>query len=123
MSLKQKLSEMYEAFSGKEKPQEKLDAYMSDEGLKQHVAFFESAFPKYELFADDLIEEGNRVVARARFRGVHAGHLGEIPPTFKQVEVPFLGLYYFENGKISDSFISADKMELMKQIGAVPEMA
>ncbi|HKP31243.1 MAG TPA: ester cyclase [Chitinophagaceae bacterium] len=123
MSNKQILSRMYNTFSGKPKPEEALNEFIADHGLKQHVAFFEAAFPNYQLIADDLIEEGNKVVARARFIGVHAGELFGLAPTHKQVELPFLGLYYFENGKIVDSFISANQLDVMKQLDMVPEMA
>ena len=123
MNLKQKLTEMYTTFSGKPKPQDALNEFITDEGLKQHIAFFEAAFPNYELHAEDLVEEDNKVVARARFKGVHAGDLFGMPPTFKQVELPFLAIYYYKDGKINDSFVSANQLEVLKQLEALPEMA
>lgn len=49
--------------------------YVSDPELLGLIAFFEAAFPKYELDADDVICENDKVVVRARFKGVHKGDL------------------------------------------------
>ena len=61
------------ALSGKDKPAETVAQYVADEELKQHVAAFEAAFPRYQLIADDLIAEGDRVAVRATVRGQHKG--------------------------------------------------
>lgn len=106
----------FEAISGKEKPAATVAEYVTDEGLKQHIADFEAAFPRYELIPDDIITEGDKVVIRARGRGTHQGELFGISPTGRQVEFSAIVIYRIEEGKIAESWLQADAMGLMQQL-------
>lgn len=123
MSPKNLLTTFYARFNGKEKPQSELDKYMTDEGLKAHIAFFETAFPKYELHIEDSVEEGNKVAVRALFKGVHTGDFDGIAPTNKKVEFPIIIIYQFKNDKIAQHWMGADQMALRAQLESEPEMA
>jgi len=105
------------ALSGKTKTRELMEQYMTDEELLGHIAFFDTAFPKYEMFADEITAEGNRVVVRARMKGCHEGEFNGIPPTYRKVEFPFVVSYDIENGKIVHHWLIADSMALMEQLG------
>ena len=114
------VKDYWEAISGKEKTPTLSEVYVSDPELLGHIAFFEAAFPKYELFADDFICEDDKVVVRARFKGEHKGDLMGIPPTSKTVEVPFTIIYQIADEKISKSWLFIDRMELMSQLEVNP---
>jgi len=105
------------ALSGKTKTRELMEQYMTDEELLGHITFFDTAFPKYEMFADEITAEGNRVVVRARMKGCHEGEFNGIPPTHRKVEFPFVVSYDIENGKIVHHWLIADSMALMEQLG------
>jgi predicted ester cyclase len=111
-----------DALSGKEKPAATINTYIadSDEELKQHIVFFEASFPRYELIADDMIAEGDKVAVHARFRGTHQGELMGIPPTGKEVSVPFIITYRIAESKIVQHWMSFDRMALMEQLGVAP---
>ena len=117
---KKLVQEYWEAISGKEKAPTLSKMYVSDPELLGHIAFFEAAFPKYELMADDFICEDDKVVVRARFKGTHQGDLMGIPPTGKTVDVPFSIIYQIINEKIGKSWLFIDQMELMKQLEIKP---
>jgi predicted ester cyclase len=106
--------------SGKDKPAEMLDKYVADEELKQHIAVFEAAFPRYELIADDVFAEGDRVAVRGTVRGHHTGELMGIPPTGKTVSLTVLLIYRLADGKIVDHWMSVDRLELLEQLGVAP---
>jgi len=110
------------ALSGKDKPRALQDEYIaaSDEELKNHIMFFEASFPHYELIADDMIAEGDRVSVLARFRGAHKGDLMGIAPTDKEVNLPFAITYRLGGGKIVQHWMSIDRMALMEQLGVAP---
>ncbi len=76
----------FNALSGVVKTAELCDTWINDEKLTEHIMFFESTFPRYEVFADEMTAEGNRVVVRARMKGRHEGEFSGIPPTYKEVE-------------------------------------
>jgi predicted ester cyclase len=107
------------ALSGEVKTREIIEQYMTDEELLGHILFFDAAFPKYEMFADEITAEGNRVVVRARLKGCHEGEFNGITPTNRNVEFPFVISYDIENGKIVHHWLIADSMVLMEQLGVV----
>ena len=111
------------AVSGVTKTRELLEQYMTDEALIGHIEFFEAAFPKYELFIDEMTAEGNRVIVQARLKGTHLGDLSGIPPTYKTVDFPFVIRYEIENNKIISHWMLADQMGLMEQLGVIPAAA
>lgn len=117
--LKEIVNEYIEAISGKPKTEEVLDKYITDHELKEHIRFFENAFPEYELIADELLQEGNKVVIRGTVRGVHNGELMGIPATGKEVSVSLMLIYEMENNKIKNHWMVADNFALMQQLGVV----
>lgn len=111
------VQEYWNALSGKEKTPALVEKYVADPHLKEHIAFFEAAFPRYEMIAEDFICEGDKVVVRARARGVHKGDLMGMPPTGKAIEVPFIAIYQVAGGKIVKNWLVTDRMEMMEQLG------
>ena len=109
----------FNALSGVTKTKELVEQYTTDEELIGHIAFFDSAFPKYELFADEMTAEGNKVVVRARFKGCRLGEFNGILPTHQNAEFPFVISYEIENGKIVHHWLIADSMAFMEQLGAM----
>ena len=110
--------EYFDAISGKEKSAEVLDKYMEDVELREHILFFETIFPKYELIADEITAESNRVVVLARLKGRHEGEFSGIPPTYKDVNFKFAIGYVMDKGLIADHWMIADQASLMDQLGA-----
>jgi predicted ester cyclase len=109
----------FNAVSGVIKTKELLEKYVDDEVLVEHISFFDSVFPRYEIFADEMTAEGNRIVIRARLKGIHEGELNGILPTHRKVEFPFVVSYEIENGKIVHHWLIADQMSLMEQLGVM----
>jgi predicted ester cyclase len=70
---------------------------------------------------EDLIAEGDKVVARWRSRATHRGDYMGIPPTGKEVEFTGISVYRIEEGKIAESWTVEDQLGLMRQIGAVAD--
>ena len=109
----------FNALSGTTKTSEMVKKFTTDEDLIGHIAFFDTAFPKYELFADEMTAEDNRVVVRARFKGCHEGVFNGVLPTHRSIEFPFVISYEIENAKIVRHWLIADSMAMMEQLGAI----
>ena len=120
---KELVIEYFNAISGVKKTRELLEKYISDKHLIEHIEFFDSVFPAYELYADEMLAEGNRVVVRARAKGRHEGELNGIPPTYKNVDFPFSIGYEIGNNKIISHWLIADQMVLMEQLGVMNTVA
>ena len=72
-----------------------------------------------------LFAEGDYVVEQARYTGTHTGPLrtadgGEIPPTGRKFEFPFVGIFRVEGGKIRSIDIYYDQFDLLMQLGLLP---
>jgi len=108
-----------EALSGKAKPPALVDQYVadSDPALKQHIADIEVAFPRYELVADDLIVEGEKVVLRFALRATHQGAFMGIPATGRKINVPGIIIYRIADNKIVEHWMQIDSAALMQQLG------
>ena len=115
--LKKFIINYYNAFSSGRKSPELCDRYMTDQGLKEHILFFDTIFPDYEVFADEITVEGNRAVVRARLKGIHKGEFMGIPPTYKDVDMPFAIGYTIEDNMITNHWMIADQVSLMQQLG------
>jgi steroid delta-isomerase-like uncharacterized protein len=90
------------------------------EGFTAMAGAFLAAFPGGKHTIDDMIGEGDKVVARVTYRGTHTGDLMGIPPTGKQVAVSAVTIDQIANGKIVESWRLFDQMGMMQQLGLVP---
>ena len=123
MKNKEFILEYYNAISGHDKTPELLARFITDPELLAHITFFEGAFPRYELIADEMTSEGNRVVVRCHCIGKHEGVFGDIPPTHRRIDFPFVVSYTLSNNKIVSHWLIADQLVLMEQLGVEPEAA
>ncbi len=93
------------------------------EGEKKRATLYHTAFPDLRLTVEDIIAEGETVVARWSCRGTHKGDLNGIAPTGKRVNITGISIARFTNGKMSEGFVHWDALSLMQQLGVVPELA
>lgn len=107
------------AISGKEKPRSLLTQYIAeaDQALFEHINAAESAFPCYELTAEDMFAEMDKVAVRFIWRGVHRSEFMGISATGRQVAVPGIIIYRIADGKIADHWLQVDSVTLMQQLG------
>ena len=110
----------FNAFSGAPKTRELMEQYITDQALIGHIEFFEIAFPRYEIYIDEMTAEGNRVVVKSHLKGTHLGDMGGIPATYKEVNFPFVIGYEIKNSMIIRHWMLADQMSLMEQLGVIP---
>lgn len=119
MLLTSLIHDYFDSFSGKEKTRTSLSAYVADESLFQHIEMFEKGFPLYEIKAEDIVEQGDKVAVRALFAGTHSGEFNGIPATGKTVQLPFIAIYRFEGGKIVEHWLEANHLALLGQLGVM----
>jgi steroid delta-isomerase-like uncharacterized protein len=90
------------------------------EGHKAIVRLFRAVFPDLEWRIDDLIAEGDKVVARTTMRGTQLGDFFGMPPTGRTVEMNGVHIMRIADGKIIEHWGSNDDLGLMRQLGAIP---
>lgn len=95
------------------------------EGAKMAHMGSVSALPDRRTTIEDLLAEGEYVVARVRMTGTNQGGfpwLG-IPANGNRVDVQWTSVYRLANGKIIEHRAVMDMLGLLQQLGAVPAMA
>ena len=97
------------------------ELFVAGEAAKQQAADFRRGFPDVVSTIEDLIAEGDKVVARWRSRATHRGDYMGIAPSGKEVEFTGISIYRIEGNKIAESWSVEDQFGLMRQIGAVAE--
>lgn len=88
--------------------------------VQQWVTMFAEAFPDQHFVVEDVVAEGDRVVARTSFNGTHQGEMQGIPATGKPVSVPAITIFRLENGKIAEGWLVSDNLGMMQQLGVIP---
>ncbi len=88
------------------------------EGFKAARTRRNLAFPDWKVIVDDVIAEGDKVVARATGQGTHRGEYMGIPPTGKVVKVSWIAIYRVTNGKLAEHWQHIDELGLRLQLGA-----
>lgn len=89
------------------------------EGIKQVVTRFRTAFPDLQVTVDELVAEGDTVVARNTARGTHEAPFQNIAPTGNAIAYASIGIFEVAEGKIASVFVVNDTLGLLQQLGAI----
>ena len=90
-------------------------------GYKEMVGAFRTAFPDLRVKNEDVIAEGDKVVARWTARGAQTGALMNIPPTGRHVTLKGIDVLRIEGGKIVERWGEFDALGMLRQLGVIPE--
>jgi steroid delta-isomerase-like uncharacterized protein len=86
-------------------------------GFKQFHSQFRGAFPDISITVDDVIAEGDKVVARCTVKGQHTGdHLG-FKATNAPVEFEGVAIVRIKDGKIIEAWNCFDFLKMNRQLG------
>ena len=87
--------------------------------FKEFHAKFRGAFPDMHISVDDVIAEGDKVVARCSVRAQHTGaHLG-FEATNAPVQFEGVAIVRVKNGKIAEAWNCFDFLTMNKQLGVL----
>jgi predicted ester cyclase len=80
-----------------------------------------AAFPDWHMAVQDLIDGGDRTVARVRVSGTHNGEFIGIPPTGGSADMELIDIMRFDPaGLVCEHWGVADMLAFMQQLGVVP---
>ncbi len=92
------------------------------EGLRQVGIMMNGAFPDVVVTEEDLIASGDKVVERSSAAATHKGAMMGTPPTNKRIKWSEIHIYRLRDGKIAEHWPEISMMELLQQIGALPQL-
>lgn len=88
--------------------------------LKEVFGRLHRAFPDLHITVEDLIAEGDKVVARDTVTGTHQGEYMGLLPTGKSITYNEIFICRFAGGRIAETWGVVDVLSQMRQLGAIP---
>ena len=98
-------------------------------GVKIHTPLAATLpdFEPYTSMGAEPWDQSSQVTAgsscppmRAIYSGTQTGMMGPFPPSGKRVDLPFIGILKFTNGKISEMWVEWDNVFMLTQLGHFP---
>lgn len=80
---------------------------------------FRNAFSGLNVSVDDVVAEGDRVVARCSVRGKHTGESLGFEPTDAPVQFEGIAIVRIRDGKIIEAWNQFDFLAMNKQLGVL----
>jgi predicted ester cyclase len=93
------------------------------EAYKQFLTSVLAGFPDGRWTVEDQVAEGDKVVTRWSFTGIHRGNVMGIAPTGKQVTTSGVMIDRIIGGKIAEEWEEYDSLGMMQQLDAEPAIA
>ncbi len=87
------------------------------DGFRDIVAWLGAAFADLSITPEDVISSGDKVVARARFRGLHVGPFNGIPASQKTIEFDQIHVWRIDDGLIAEHWACMDELSGLRQMG------
>lgn len=103
---------------------------MVAKGPDEIIAFLEGwyqGFPDCKTKVNKRWVDGDTVIEEGVFVGTHTGvfptPMGDVPPTGRSVEGAYVDIFVVRDGKLISDRLTFDRMELLEQLGLVPQPA
>lgn len=87
------------------------------EPVKAMTQKLRAAFPDLEVVIEDLIAEGDRVVARVAMQGTHQGRFMGVEPTGRPITIRSVDIWRVEGGRLKEHWDLVDRLGFMRQLG------
>jgi len=98
-------------------------AAIGPEMYKRQYTRFLTGFPDLRFTIEDMVSENDKVVVSWIISGTHNGEFMGVPATGKKVSITGITINSLGNGKILDSNVVYDALDLFKQLGVAPSVA
>ena len=93
------------------------------EANKEFNASLFQGFPDIKQTIEDVVAEGDKVMYRTTLEGTHTGEFLGIQPTGKSCKINDFTLLRINNHQIVEWWYECNLLELMKQLGLMPDAA
>lgn len=90
------------------------------EEMKEFLKGDLNVFPDSHIDIEMLIAEGDLVAGLFTFAATQEGAMGPFPATGKKVDLKYLGILRFEDGKIAEMWVEWDNIAILTQLGHFP---
>jgi predicted ester cyclase len=134
---KQVVLRFYEEFMALQKPEVAKEIISADwvnhdpalppfkgvEGAIALLDMFRSPTSDPTLTCNHILADGDLVAVHMTLGGVNTGELIGQPATGRRFSYNLMAIHRVVNGKITDSWVTADLLSLLRQLGVIPAPA
>jgi steroid delta-isomerase-like uncharacterized protein len=92
------------------------------DGVRGNVTRGHAAFEGWRFDVEDLLADGDKVVARITMHGRQVGEFLGIAPSGKQVRVTGITINRVADGQIVERWGNWDTLGMLRQLGVVPKL-
>ncbi|MCP4605627.1 MAG: ester cyclase [Proteobacteria bacterium] len=89
---------------------------------KAAYEWLKTVWGDWSMTIDEMIAEGDRVMARWTFHGTHEGEFSGLPPTYKQIVYSGINIFRIAEGKIAEIWDISDRLWMWQQLDVLPEL-
>jgi predicted ester cyclase len=89
--------------------------------LEEQIKALRNGFPDIKWTIEELVAEGDKVVARSSWKGTHTGPFRTYAITRKAITNTAMALYQLKNGKIVKIWLETDRLGFLQAIDVVPD--
>jgi steroid delta-isomerase-like uncharacterized protein len=91
------------------------------DGVLTFFRMYRAAFPDLRMEPEDVLESGDKVVARSRATGTHEGEFMGMPATGKSIDIQLIDIIRFgDDGLAVEHWGVVDMLAMLQQLGVVP---
>jgi steroid delta-isomerase-like uncharacterized protein len=92
-------------------------------GVEEGVRRLLQGFPDLKLTSEELLAEGDQVVARFTMSGTNTGDYRGLPaPTGQHFESEAIAILRIADGKVAELRGTADRLRMLTQLGILPDI-
>lgn len=89
------------------------------DAMKEVFVALHGGFPDLHVRIDDLLQDGDKVVARQTVTGTNLGDFMGLPPTGKSVSYNEIFIFRFSNGRAIETWGVVDMFSQRRQLGLI----
>jgi steroid delta-isomerase-like uncharacterized protein len=86
-------------------------------GVKPTFARLTKTFPDLKLTIEDILQDGNKVVVRARMAGTQKEAFMDFPSKNRKIDIQVVDIHEVKGGKIIRTWHTEDWMSGLRQLG------
>jgi steroid delta-isomerase-like uncharacterized protein len=91
------------------------------EGVKDYFSSLHAAFPDVHMDVEEMIAEGDKIVARVSVSGTHQGEFMGIAPTGNRMTIAGIDILRITDGKVVEHWGKFDDLGMMQQLGVMEQ--
>jgi steroid delta-isomerase-like uncharacterized protein len=84
----------------------------------QYMRRVQNAFPDFHNKIEQLVAEGDQVVARLKYTGTHRGEIFGMRPSGKSISYASAAFFRIAGNRVAEGWVLGDLVSLLRQLGA-----